>query len=66
MPKVNFDAMPAIARGGLAYGLTQRGELFGRPYAALTQAVMRGPSEWSIGTRELFAAFVSRQNQCSF
>jgi hypothetical protein len=43
-----------------------RGEFFGRPYAALMQAVMRGPSEWSVGNRELFAAFVSRQNQCSF
>ena len=31
-----------------------------------TQAVMRGPSEWSIGERELFAAFVSRLNQCDF
>jgi hypothetical protein len=40
--------------------------LFGRPHAAHTHAVMRGPSEWSVGERELFAAFVSRLNQCSF
>jgi len=40
--------------------------LFGRPHSAHTQAVMRGPSEWSIGERELFAAFVSRLNQCHF
>ena len=39
---------------------------FGRPHSAHTHAVMRGPSEWSIGERELFAAFVSRANQCSF
>lgn len=40
--------------------------LFGKPHRAHTQAVMRGPSEWSIGERELFAAFVSRLNQCHF
>ena len=40
--------------------------LFGAPHAAHTQAVMRGPSPWSIGERELFAAFVSRLNQCHF
>jgi hypothetical protein len=40
--------------------------LFGRPHSAHTHAVMRGPSEWSIGERELFAAFVSRLNHCHF
>jgi hypothetical protein len=40
--------------------------LFGWPHSAHTQAVMRGPSEWSVGERELFAAFVSRMNQCHF
>ena len=40
--------------------------MFGRPHSAHTQAVMRGPSEWSIGERELFAAFVSRLNKCEF
>jgi hypothetical protein len=40
--------------------------LFGAPHRAHTQAVMRGPSEWSIGERELFAAFVSRMNKCLF
>ena len=40
--------------------------LFGRPHSAHTHAVMRGPSEWSVGERELFAAFVSRLNQCHF
>jgi hypothetical protein len=39
---------------------------FGRPHSAHTQAVMRGPSDWSIGERELFAAFVSRMNECHF
>ena len=46
--------------------LRYRAHLFGRPHSAQTQAVMRGPSEWSVGERELFAAFVSRLNQCHF
>jgi len=40
--------------------------LFGAPHSAHTQVVMRGPSEWSVGERELFAAFVSRLNRCQF
>jgi hypothetical protein len=43
-----------------------RSELFGRPFSAALQRVMRGPSDWSVGERELFAAFVSAQNQCPF
>ena len=39
---------------------------FGEHHARHTQAVMRGTSEWTIGERELFAAFVSKLNQCSF
>ena len=43
-----------------------RSELFGRPFSAALQQIMRGPSDWSPGERELFAAFVSAQNQCPF
>ena len=43
-----------------------RPELFGRPASAWTQAVMRGPSRWTVGERELFAAFTSRLNRCPF
>jgi hypothetical protein len=43
-----------------------RGELWGTPFSALAQQVMRGPSAWSVGERELFAAFVSHTNQCPF
>ena len=46
--------------------LQYRRHFFGKPHSAHTQAVMRGPSEWSIGERELFAAFVSRLNRCHF
>jgi len=46
--------------------LRYRRTFFGAPHSAHTQAVMRGPSEWSVGERELFAAFVSRLNRCAF
>ncbi|MFN2572326.1 MAG: hypothetical protein ABR537_12075 [Gemmatimonadales bacterium] len=43
-----------------------RPEFWGRPMCEWTEAVMRGPSDWSVGERELFAAFTSRLNQCVF
>ncbi|MEO8679853.1 MAG: hypothetical protein ABI665_12445 [Vicinamibacterales bacterium] len=46
--------------------LQYRRHLFGGAHSKHTHAVMRGPSEWSVGDRELFAAFVSRLNQCHF
>jgi alkylhydroperoxidase family enzyme len=32
----------------------------------LTNEAMRGPSEWSVGDRELMAAFVAKANECPF
>lgn len=46
--------------------LLYRPAFFGTPFSAATQAALRGPSDWSVGERELFAAFVSRLNQCLF
>jgi hypothetical protein len=46
--------------------LGYRAELFGQPFSEALQEIMRGPSEWSVAERELFAAFVSAQNQCPF
>ena len=51
---------------GVVRTLMYRPEFFGRPWTTLTQEVMRGPSQWSVGEREIFAAFVSRLNQCVF
>jgi hypothetical protein len=51
---------------GVLKTLYYRPELFGRPFSAALQEAMRGPSNWSAGERELFAAFVSSLNQCPF
>jgi hypothetical protein len=46
--------------------LLYRPEYFGRPFSELLQSVMRGDSDWSVGERELFAAFTSSQLACEF
>jgi hypothetical protein len=43
-----------------------RPEFFGKQMGPVFQETMRGPSEWSIGDRELMAAFVSKTNECEF
>jgi hypothetical protein len=46
--------------------LAHRPEIFGWPFSEALQEVMRGPSDWTVGERELFAAFVSARNRCVF
>jgi AhpD family alkylhydroperoxidase len=43
-----------------------RADFYGKPMSAVTQEAMRGPSAWSVGDRELMAAFVAKTNQCEF
>ncbi len=43
-----------------------RRDFFGARFSKLSQQIMRGPSDWSVGERELMAAFVSKVNQCPF
>ena len=51
---------------GVIRTLRYRKEFFGHPCSELTQRVMRGPSELTVGERERNAAFVSRLNQGVF
>ena len=50
----------------IGQALQYRPELFGGPFSDLLQTMMRGPSEWTVGERELFAAFSSSLRQCPF
>jgi uncharacterized peroxidase-related enzyme len=46
--------------------LFYRPDLFGAPIGRYCHALLRGPSEWTLGERELFATFVSHCNRCAF
>ena len=43
-----------------------RADFYGDPMSKVTEEAMRGPSAWSVGDRELMAAFVARTNECEF
>ena len=43
-----------------------RPDFYGKPMSKVTQEAMRGPSAWSVGDRELMAAFIASNNQCEF
>jgi uncharacterized peroxidase-related enzyme len=46
--------------------LMYRPDFFGAHMKAVTHEAMRGPSQWSIGDRELMAAIVSKANGCEY
>ena len=46
--------------------LMYRPELFGKQANHYFQRLLRGPSEWTVGERELMAAYVSQANDCRF
>ena len=61
--------MKLITRGrvpDVVRTLLYRPEFFGKRFSGVVQSVMRQSREWSAGECELFAAFVSRKNQCPF
>ena len=43
-----------------------RPDFYSRLMQGVTQSAMRGPSAWSVGDRELMAAFVAKTNHCEF
>lgn len=46
--------------------VSYRPDFYGKPMSKVTQEAMRGPSAWSVGDRELMAAFIARTNDCEF
>lgn len=46
--------------------VTYRPDFYGDPMKRLTHEAMRGPSSWSVGDRELMAAFISQVNETEF
>ena len=43
-----------------------RPDFYGARMKEFTHEAMRGPSAWSVGDRELMAAYVSKANECAF
>jgi uncharacterized peroxidase-related enzyme len=43
-----------------------RADFYGRPMQTVTHEAMRGPSAWSVGDRELMAAFIAKTNECEW
>jgi uncharacterized peroxidase-related enzyme len=46
--------------------LAYRADFFGTHMRTVTHEAMRGPSRWTVGDRELMAAFVSKVNECEY
>jgi hypothetical protein len=69
LQKVILSLMKATFTGhvpGPILVMSYRRELFGKYLARCFQEGMRGATEWSVGEVELFAAFVSRLNECKY
>jgi uncharacterized peroxidase-related enzyme len=43
-----------------------RADFYGGPMQGVTHEAMRGASAWSVGDRELMAAFVAKTNECEW
>lgn len=58
---VSHRPLPDAAKLGF-----YRSDFYGRLSNQLTHETMRGPSSWSVGDRELMAAYVSKANDSAF
>ena len=67
--RLMFGAVRALSRErapDVMRALLYRPTFFGRHFGRALQPAMRGPSFFSVGERELFAAWTSRLNDCEF
>ena len=67
--KVLFAVIRAVSRQPVLDVIklvSYRPDFYGEPMKRVTHEAMRGPSAWSVGDRELMAAFVSQINECEF
>ena len=69
LQKIFLRVLRWILRGpapGPILLLSYRRELAGKYLAPCFHEALRGATEWSVGEVELFAAFVSRLNECRY
>ncbi|MEL6348558.1 MAG: hypothetical protein AAFV53_35970 [Myxococcota bacterium] len=69
MVRLGFGVIRAVGRyqmPDVAYALIHRKDLFGEPFSRWLQRLMRGPSEWRVAERELFASFTATRLFCVF
>jgi uncharacterized peroxidase-related enzyme len=67
--KILFGLIRAASRQPIAGPVklvTYRPDFLGSRLKEVTHEAMRGPSAWSVGDRELMAAFVSKVNECQY
>ena len=67
--KVLFALIRAVSRQPVPEVIKvnhYRPDFYGTPMREVVHEAMRGPSEWSVGDRELMAAFVSKMNECEW
>lgn len=67
--KILFALIQTLSRQPIAGPvklIMYRPDFLGAHLKELTHEAMRGPSAWSVGDRELMAAFVSKLNECEY
>ena len=68
--KIFLTLIGLMSEGGKVPGpiltMSYRPKLVGKYLAACYQEGMRGGTAWSLGEVELFAAFVSKLNECQY